>query len=72
MFFKKKVKLKRGAVLYCGEHPKKIPMTLKQEIVNPFTISPSIWMEGKEIWECPKCKRRIYTDYRINITKTYL
>ena len=70
MFFKKKINLKRGAVLYCGEHEKKVQMILEHEAVDAF--GPINVLEGKEIWKCPKCLIRRYVNYRIDVTKTSL
>lgn len=72
MFFKKKVNLKRGIPLYCGnDGHKKIPMKLLEERAE-VVLSPATWMEGKEIWQCPKCHQKIYIQYKIDISKKHL
>jgi hypothetical protein len=72
MFFKKKVKPKRGALVYCGEGHKKTQMKLLEDRAEVSGPSPDIWMEGKETWQCPKCHRKLYIQYRIDISKRYL
>lgn len=73
MFFKKKINLKRGALLYCGnDGHKKIQMKLLEDRAEAFGPSPDTWMEGKETWQCPKCHQKIYIQYKIDISKRYL